>query len=273
MSSTNTDFKNIPDVQSYHDSREIVISRVGIKDIRQPVIVSDRSAKPQHAQANMSMSVYLPADKKGTHMSRFTQLLNDNRETVHSLQNFGELFNDMNSRLESDAGTIEMSFDYFVEKTAPVSLVKGLMDYQVTLLANMSPRTGTGKAETSVKIVIPVTTLCPCSKEISSFGAHNQRSHVTIEASAAAGRTLYWETLIDYAESEASSELYSQLKRSDEKFVTERAYENPRFVEDLIRDIAIKLNADQDIGSYVLEVENFESIHNHSAYAKIISDR
>ena len=264
----------IPDVQSYEDRRNIAIDRVGIKDIRHPVTVVDRSGVAQTAVGNWTMAVALPAERKGTHMSRFTQLLNDHGQTAHSLANFGDLFKEMNSRLESSAGSIDLTFNWFVNKTAPVSGVTGMLDYQVTLHADIKPGQA---ASTAVTIVIPVTTLCPCSKEISEYGAHNQRSHVTIKATPAsngdgAAASLFWEDLIEYAESEASSELYSQLKRSDEKFVTERAYDNPKFVEDLIRDIALRLNNDNKIAGYTLEVENFESIHNHSAYAVIVSD-
>ena len=263
----------IPDVQSYQDRRNIAIDRVGIKDIRHPVSIVDRAGVPQTAVGNWTMAVALPAERKGTHMSRFTQLLNDHAQTAHSLANFGDLFTEMNSRLESNAGSIDLTFNWFVNKTAPVSGVMGMLDYQVTLHADIQAGQ---EVATAVTIVIPVTTLCPCSKEISEYGAHSQRSHVTIKATAStpaqSEKSLFWEDLIEHAESEASSELYSQLKRSDEKFVTERAYDNPKFVEDLIRDIALRLNNDDRIKSYKLEVENFESIHNHSAYAVIVSD-
>lgn len=270
----------IPDVQSYADTRDVAIYRVGIKDIRHPVAVADASGDVQNVVGTWQMAVALPADRKGTHMSRFSQLLTDHQHTAHSLENFGELFREMNRRLESTEGSIDVSFAWFIDKQAPVSGVSGLMDYEVSLHADIERG---GDAVTSVKVVVPVTTLCPCSKEISAYGAHNQRSHVTIKAwpqTGASGQTeqtgqteqnLYWEDLIRYAEEEGSSELYSQLKRSDEKFVTERAYDNPKFVEDLIRDIAIRLNADKRIARYVLEVENFESIHNHSAYAMVVS--
>ncbi len=266
--SSSTTNQSIPDVQSYDDSRRIAISRVGIKDIKYPVTVIDRLQQPQAVIGNFTMTVALPEDRKGTHMSRFTQLLNEHAQTVHSLANFVELFREMNRRLESTEGTIEMSFVYFINKTAPVSGVSGMLDYQVSLRADI---TRGKEAASSVKVVVPVTTLCPCSKEISEYGAHNQRSHVTIDATPKQDSSFFWEDLIDYAESEASSQLYSQLKRSDEKLVTEKAYENPKFVEDLIRDIALKLNADDRIDCYTLEVENFESIHNHSAYAIIES--
>jgi GTP cyclohydrolase I len=173
----------------------------------------------------------------------------------------------MTQRLEADAGHIEMSFPFFVMKKAPVSGVQSLMDYKATLIGEQK----NGKAETWVRVVVPVTSLCPCSKKISDRGAHNQRSHVTIKAKL---RSHIWiEELIEVAESEASSELYGVLKRPDEKYVTERAYDNPKFVEDMVRDVAARLNADARIAAYTVESENFESIHNHSAYAQIERDK
>ncbi len=266
----NTDI--IPDVQGYADNRHIAIDRVGIKDIRHPVTVADRSGKVQSTIANFTMTVYLPEDRKGTHMSRFTQLLNEHDHSAHNTSNFADLFAEMNRRLDSHAGTIEMSFKYFIDKAAPVTGVRGMVDYDITLRCTLVKGDA---AETWVKVGVPCTTLCPCSKEISAYGAHNQRSLVTIDAklSNQPNSPLFWEELIEWVEARASCELYSQLKRADEKAVTERAYENPRFVEDLIRDIAIPLNSDARIDAYKLEVENFESIHNHSAYAVIEKDK
>ncbi len=258
----------IPDVQAYTDSRNVPIDRVGIRGIRHPVSVVDRSGALQHTVAEFSMTVFLPEDRKGTHMSRFTQLLNDHDHNAHSVENFVELFRAMNQRLDSNGGTIEMHFPYFINKTAPVSGVQGMLDYQVTLRADINEG---AEPDIHVRVVVPVTTLCPCSKEISDYGAHNQRSHVTIDARIT--ETVWIEELIEIAEQQASCELYSQLKRADEKHVTERAYDNPRFVEDLIRDIAKVLNRDARIRSYDLEVENFESIHNHSAWARISRDK
>ncbi len=260
---------DIPDVQSYRDRRDTPIHRVGIRDIRHPVSVSDRGGNPQHTVGTWLMTVALPAQQKGTHMSRFTQLLTDSQSTVFSLSNFHNLCSEMIQILDSSAGTLSVSFSWFVDKLAPVSSVPGKLDYSVTLCSEI---TDESDISSTVTVVVPVTTLCPCSKEISAYGAHNQRSHVTIEATVVPGSDLLWEELIDIAEAEASSELYSQLKRSDEKHVTERAYDNPKFVEDLIRDIAIRLNKETRIERYRLEVENFESIHNHSAYAVVISD-
>lgn len=260
------DKNSIPDVQSYVDNRHVAIDRVGIRRIRHPIAVVDKTGVKQHTIAEFSMSVYLPEDRKGTHMSRFAQLLNEHDHDAHSIENFVELFREMNRKLDSTEGTIEMSFPYFINKTAPVSKKTGMMDYQITLRADIK-RGST--ADTHVRVVVPVTTLCPCSKEISKYGAHNQRSEVTIDTCVAVGQNIFWEDLIILAEQEASCELYSQLKRTDEKFVTERAYDNPKFVEDLIRDIARRLDAIDGLRSYVLEVENFESIHNHSAYAML----
>lgn len=255
----------MPDVQSYEDKRHVAITRVGIKRIRVPVIVADQ-VKPQHCVAEFELSVYLPEDRKGTHMSRFSQLLNDYREKTLTTANFVEMFDDMLSRLDSNAGSLSMTFTYFIEKHAPVSKLPGMMDYQITLTATS---TESGATQTRVKTDIPVTTLCPCSKEISEYGAHSQRSNISIDAEIASTGSFSWQQLIESAEQQASAQLYSQLKRADEKFVTEHAYDNPRFVEDLIREVATVLNNNSDISAYNLEVENFESIHNHSAYAQI----
>jgi GTP cyclohydrolase I len=264
------DKNSIPDVQSYADHRHVAIDRVGICGIRHPVAVIDKSAKKQHTVAQFKMTVFLPEDRKGTHMSRFAQLLNEHDHDAHSIANFVELFREMNRRLDSSEGTIEMTFPYFINKTAPISKKLGMVDYQVTLRADIKRGC---EPDTHVKVVVPVTTLCPCSKEISKYGAHNQRSEVTIDARISPETPLFWEELIEIAEQQASCELYSQLKRTDEKYVTERAYENPKFVEDLIRDIAKDLNDHDGLRSYILEVENFESIHNHSAYAMLSRDK
>jgi len=200
-------------------------------------------------------------------MSRFTQLLNDYRQFEISAGSISEVHSEMLSRLDSNAGAISMNFPYFIEKKAPVTGQAGMLDYNITLQANTTPD---GATETSVKTDIPVTTLCPCSKEISEYGAHSQRSVISITARLHDRHAFYWQDLIVSAEEQASAQLYSQLKRADEKFVTEHAYNNPRFVEDLIRDVATVLNANDNLKAYELEVENFESIHNHSAWAKII---
>ena len=255
----------VEDVQARADTRQLPINRVGIKDIRHPVRVRDRSAGEQHTIAKFNMYVSLPHNFKGTHMSRFVEILHAEREI--SVESFRAMLSTMTTRLEADSGHIEMSFPFFVMKRAPVSGVESLMDYRAALIGD---RLG-NRSETSVRVLVPVTSLCPCSKSISAYGAHNQRSHVTITAKL---RQHMWiEELIDIAESEASSELYGILKRPDEKHVTERAYENPKFVEDLVRDVAVRLNADERVSAYVVEAENFESIHNHSAYALVERDK
>ncbi|MCU7958965.1 MAG: GTP cyclohydrolase FolE2 [gamma proteobacterium symbiont of Bathyaustriella thionipta] len=250
------------DVQSSADTRHIAIDKVGIKDIRHPVRVKDRSEGEQHTIANFNMYVNLPHNFKGTHMSRFVQILNQHEREI-SIESFKTMLAEVTERLEADSGHIEMTFPYFINKKAPVSGVESLLDYEVTLMGQITR----GQACMSIKVVVPATSLCPCSKEISERGAHNQRSHVTVTART--NGFVWIEELIELVEKQASCELYGLLKRPDEKHVTERAYDNPKFVEDMVRDVAAKLNQDERILGYIVESENFESIHNHSAYALI----
>ncbi len=259
--------RNIPDVQGTEDTRRIAIDRVGIKDIRHPVVVRDRAGREQHTIATFNMYVGLPHKFKGTHMSRFVEILN-NHEYEISVESFNTMITEMTDVLEAERGHIEMNFPYFVEKSAPVSGVKSLMDYAVTFVGEIHEHR---RPQVSVKVVVPVTTLCPCSKDISDYGAHNQRSHVTVDVKI--GEFVWIEELIDIVEGVASCELYGLLKRPDEKYVTERAYDNPRFVEDMVREVALRLNEDDRIRAYTVESENFESIHNHSAYALIRRDK
>jgi GTP cyclohydrolase I len=256
----------IADVQSSRDTRQIAINKVGIKDIRHPVRVKDRSDGEQHTVANFNMYVNLPHNFKGTHMSRFVEILNSHEKEI-GVESFKDMLQEMATRLEAQAGHIEMNFPYFVNKQAPVSGVQSLLDYDVTLIGEIR----NGQPELYVKVVVPVTSLCPCSKKISDRGAHNQRSHVTVQVRT---RGFVWiEEIIDLVEEEASCELFGLLKRPDEKHVTERAYDNPKFVEDMVRDVAVRLNRDERFSAYVVESENFESIHNHSAYALIEYDK
>jgi len=257
---------NIADVQGSADDRRIAIDKVGIKDIYHPVCVKDRNGGEQQTVANFNMYVDLPQDFKGTHMSRFVEILN-NHERQITVKSFRDMLSELTERLDSDSGHIEMSFPYFVNKKAPISGVQSLLDYQASLIGE---RRG-GKNTIYIKVVVPVTSLCPCSKKISDYGAHNQRSHVTIKARV--DSFMWIEELIEIAEEEASCELFGILKRPDEKYVTERAYDNPKFVEDIVRDIAVRLNSDERVRAYVIESENFESIHNHSAYALIELDK
>ncbi|NJM13457.1 MAG: GTP cyclohydrolase I FolE2 [Synechococcaceae cyanobacterium SM1_2_3] len=257
---------HIPDVQNSADTRRLAINKVGIKDIRHPIRVRDRSGGDQHTIAMFNMYVSLPHHFKGTHMSRFVEILNVPGREI-TVDSFKDMLAEMTDRLEAEAGHIEMNFTYFVDKAAPVSGVRSLMDYEVTFIGEIRD----GQPAMNLKVVVPVTSLCPCSKKISRYGAHNQRSHVTVNVRV---RDFIWiEDVIDLVEKEASCELYGLLKRPDEKYVTERAYDNPKFVEDMVRDIAAKLNQDDRVAAYAVESENFESIHNHSAYAMIECDK
>jgi GTP cyclohydrolase IB len=260
------------DVQSSADTRAIAIDRVGIKSIRHPVRVvgatnGSSGGAVQHTIATFAMSVRLSADVKGTHMSRFVELIENNVEPI-SVPSFAKLLESMVERLGVTEGRIEMSFPYFIEKVAPVSLAKSMLDYEITLAGHIKNNV----TRITTKVVAPVTSLCPCSKEISAYGAHNQRSHISITVRQAAD-AISIEEIIRVAEDQASAELYGILKRVDEKFVTERAYDNPKFVEDLVRDIAAALDADARVEAYTVESENFESIHNHSAFAVIERDK
>jgi GTP cyclohydrolase I len=251
----------LEDVQASADLRNLPIQRVGVKAICHPVQVQT-STSVQASVAYIDMYVGLPADQKGTHMSRFLEVLQEHDAPL-DYASAQQLMHTMLHRLEADSGYIEMRFPFFVNKTAPVSGVKSLLDYQVTLKIEQ-------KNDTFVLtqvVQVPVTSLCPCSKKISSYGAHNQRSHITIHAELRQAVAI--EDLITIAESSASCQLWGLLKRPDEKYVTEYAYDNPKFVEDLVRDVALALTQDARIQAYIVESENFESIHNHSAYALI----
>lgn len=242
------------------------INKVGIKDIRHPFSFVDKDKHQQATVGTFNMSVNLPHHQKGTHMSRFVALLNEDCQQL-SLQGFALLLENMTKRLEADTGYLTTEFLYFINKSAPVTGVKSLLDYQVKLDGQWSK----DNVKIKIKVVIPVTSLCPCSKKISEYGAHNQRSHITVEAYT--DGQIFIEDIIQLVEKQASSELYSLLKRPDEKYVTELAYDNPKFVEDVVRDIAYALNEDDRILAYTLEAENFESIHNHSAYAVIENNK
>ncbi|WP_250473497.1 GTP cyclohydrolase FolE2 [Caballeronia sp. GAFFF1] len=255
----------MPDVQSTPDTRQIAIQRVGVKGVRHPLSVRTESGV-QPSVGVWNLDVHLPAEQKGTHMSRFVALLEEHREPLDQAA-LCTMLASMLAKLEAHSGRIEVTLPYFVMKTAPVSGVQSLLDYEATFIAEKRD----GRTRLTLKVLVPVTSLCPCSKKISQYGAHNQRSHVTITAELAGEVAV--EELVRIAEEEASCELWGLLKRPDEKFVTERAYENPKFVEDFVRDIATRLNADERIVAYVLEAENFESIHNHSAYAVIERDK
>ena len=259
-----TDALHIPDTQSARDERHLAIQRVGVKDVRYPMQLMVAGAV-QHTAALWSLDVVLPAEKKGTHMSRFIAWL-DGLDAPLDAAMLRARHAEMLDKLGAAEGRIEATFSFFLRKRAPVSGVQSLLDYQGRWIAE----TRAGHTLLWAEVAVPVKSLCPCSKEISEYGAHNQRSLVTIrvellENSAPPG----WDELVRFAEESASCEIWPMLKRADEKWVTERAYENPKFVEDLVRDVALALIADARIGRYSVDVENFESIHNHSAYARI----
>jgi len=252
---------HIPDTQSARDERHLAIQRVGVRDVRYPLRLNVAGAV-QECAAQWALDVALPAEKKGTHMSRFVAWL-DSLDAPLDAAVLREELGAMLALLGAAEGRIESRFAFFVRKRAPVSGVSSLMDYQGRWIAE----TRTGATTVWAEVAVPVKSLCPCSKEISDYGAHNQRSTVTIRVELKAA--VEWHELVRFAEDNAPSELWALLKRPDEKWITERAYENPKFVEDLVRDVALSLNGDARIGRYVVEVENHESIHNHSAYARI----
>lgn len=255
----------IADVQSSPDSRNMPINQVGIKDLRLPLRIRSQDSE-QNTVARLTMTVALPASQKGTHMSRFVALMEE-QAGVLDFARLRELTAEMLALLDAQAGRISVSFPFFRQKSAPVSGITSLLDYDVTLAGESAG----GVYTHTLKVLVPVTSLCPCSKEISQYGAHNQRSHVTVTL-CCRDQAVEAEEVIDLVESQASCQLYGLLKRPDEKYVTERAYENPKFVEDMVRDIAVALKNDPRILSFTVESENFESIHNHSAYAVIQSD-
>jgi GTP cyclohydrolase I len=254
------------DVQNQPDDRNIPIDKVGVKNIRYPITVLDRMNGTQQTVASINMYVNLPHHYKGTHMSRFVELLSEHSNNIN-LRNLPDILEEMKERLEAQSAHIEMEFPYFLNKSAPVSGAQGLMEYNISFRGSLH---GQGM-DLVVEVAVPVTTLCPCSKEISACGAHNQRGVVRLAVRFK--RFIWIEDLIRLVEASASSEVFSVLKREDEKQVTERAYANPMFVEDVVREVAVKLQDDPNIVWFAVDSENFESIHNHSAYAYIERDK
>ncbi len=255
----------LPDVQASHDLRNVAIARVGVRSLTHPVQVATASGV-QPSVASVDMFVALPAEQKGTHMSRFIEVLAGFREPL-SVATMRALVQSMLARLDAQHGQIEIRLPYFILKSAPVSGVQSLMDYQLTLRAEAL----NGTTRVVQKVVVPVTSLCPCSKKVADYGAHNQRAHIVISVELSGAMTV--EEQVRLAETAASSEMWALLKRPDEKYVTERAYDNPKFVEDVVRDVALALKADDRVLAYTVESENFESIHNHSAYAMVEHDK
>jgi len=259
-----TDALHIPDTQSARDERHLAIQRVGVKDVRYPLLLQVAGA-PQASSALWNLDVALPAEQKGTHMSRFVAWLDALAAVAQPLDAAALRLRhaEMLERLHASEGRVEAAFSFFLRKRAPVSGLASLLDYQGRWIAE----TRAGATTIWTEVAVPVKSLCPCSKEISDYGAHNQRSLVTIRVEPL--QPIEWHELVRFAEDAASSEIWPMLKRADEKWVTERAYENPKFVEDLVRDVALALKRDPRVGRYAVEVENFESIHNHSAWARI----
>lgn len=255
----------LPDIQGTPDHRDVAINQVGVRGLRYPLRLIDAAGEAHATVATVTMTVGLPPTVKGTHMSRFVEVM-EAQDSPLSLFDMKALLNRMRQRLKAKSGRVEFEFPYFIRKHAPVSGVTSLIDIDAGITLNDNSQEQT---DVTLKVVVPVTSLCPCSKEISDYGAHNQRSHITIHATLKNDAELNFEDLVRIAEEEASCEVFGLLKRPDEKWVTERAYDNPKFVEDLVRDIALRLKGESRITHWSVSSENFESIHNHSAYALI----
>lgn len=259
----------LADVQNSADERGIALDQVGVRDLKYPITVLDRNDETQQTVAEISMSVGLPHHFKGTHMSRFIEVLNQYRGEF-TMRTLPDLLETLRGRLDAEQARIEVTFPYFMERTAPVTEKKALMDYDCSFIGTVN---GEGSTFT-LGVRVPVTSLCPCSKEISDQGAHNQRGHVDIQVrsvrdSDGAPKLIWIEELVDMAEASASAPLYPLLKRPDERHVTMQAFENPAFVEDITRDMALHLKEDERVAWFHLEVVNFESIHNHNAFAEV----
>jgi len=252
---------SIPDIQSQSDNRKINIDKVGVKSLRYPILVEDRQNKAQHTVADLNIYVELPHHRRGTHMSRFVEILNHYHQDM-IIGQLDSFLGELKTVMKAEAAYVDISFPYFVRKTAPVSKISSLMCYDCFFNAVLRD-----EYELWIGVVVPVTTLCPCSKEISQFGAHNQRSHITIKLCYS--EFVWLEEMITLAESVASCEIFPLLKRPDEKYVTERAYNNPRFVEDIVRELTQGLKADPRVKKFLVEADSFESIHAHNAYALV----
>jgi GTP cyclohydrolase I len=255
------DALHIPDTQGARDNRRLAIQRVGVRGVRYPIELRIGTTVASTV-AEWDLDVALPAEQKGTHMSRFVAWLEAQDGPLDAAALRTGLVS-MLSLLDAREGRIEARFPFFLRKRAPVSGVESLLEYQGRVIAELRD----GRTSLRIEATVPVKSLCPCSKEIADYGAHNQRSHVRVQVEPLAD--VPWTDLVRFAEDEASSEIWSMLKRADEKWITERAYENPKFVEDMVRDVSLRLNADPRIGAYLVDVENFESIHAHSAVARI----
>ncbi len=260
--------RGMPDVQGSQDSRNIAIDKVGVKDIRYPITLHcPATGGTQSTVAQVNMYVGLPHHQKGTHMSRFLEVLNSHHESIQSNKVLS-ICHDMKDKLEAEEAHLELSFPYFIDKKAPVSGQVGKIDIEVSLACSSN-----SKDDLVLGIKVPATSLCPCSKEISKYGAHNQRCEIEVNVRFVPGKMMWIEELFDICEQAASTQVFAVLKRPDEKYVTEAAFDNPKFVEDIVRDLALALNAEDRICWYQLNSTNYESIHNHNAYAFIERDK
>ncbi len=258
----------MPDVQSSRDERRVAIDKVGVRHITYPITLNcPATGGVQHTVAKVNMYVGLPHYQKGTHMSRFLEVLNRHHGEIRSDQ-IMTVCHDMKKRLEAEEAHLELTFPYFIHKKAPVTGAAGMLDIQVTFEASIN-----GAEDFIMGIKVPATSLCPCSKKIADYGAHNQRCEVQARVRFAPGKSMWIEELFDVTERSASTQVFAVLKRPDEKWVTEKAYDNPKFVEDIVRDLAISLEAEDRVSWYQVISENFESIHNHNAYAMIEKDK
>ncbi|MDB4458532.1 GTP cyclohydrolase FolE2 [bacterium] len=260
---------NVPDVQNEHDDREIALDQVGVSSLRYPITVMDRDQKEQHVTATLSMSVDLPHQFKGTHMSRFIEVLNGYRGEL-TMRTLPQILAELKTRLNAESAQIEVNFQYFLERKAPVTGMSGLMDYRCSFQGESNNTDN----DFVLGVNVPVTSLCPCSKEISDYGAHNQRGNVDVQIRSTKDqdgnpRLIWIEEVVDLVEQSASAPLYPLLKRPDERHVTMQAYDNPVFVEDLVRNVAVKLKADERVAWFSVEAVNQESIHNHNAFARV----
>lgn len=260
------DVTPIEDVQNRPDDRGVPINKVGVRNLKYPIVVLDRANEKQSTVARVSMSVNLPHHFKGTHMSRFVEILNDHHGDM-TMWTIPNIVHNLKEKLEAESAHVEMTFPYFIERSAPVTGAKALIDYESTFIGE----THEGKDEFVLKVTIPVTSLCPCSKEISDYGAHNQRGEITIEVRCEKENgepDMIWiEEVVEIAEKSASAPVYALLKRPDERFVTMQAFDNPAFVEDIVRNVALHLMQIEKVAWFNVHVENFESIHNHNAFA------
>jgi GTP cyclohydrolase IB len=255
----------MPDVQGASDGRNVAIDKVGVKGVQYPITLRQACGGEQHTVATINLYVSLPKHKKGTHMSRFLEILNRHHQAI-TPQQIIPILHEVKTKLDAADAHVEMAFPYFIEKGAPVTGAKGLMNYDCTFEG-----TSNGLDDFIMGVKAPATSLCPCSKEISRYGAHNQRC--TITARVRTNKMLWIEDLVKIMEGAASAQVYAVLKRPDEKYVTEQAFDNPKFVEDIIRDLAMALNREERVTWYHIESENFESIHNHNAFAMIEKDK